>query len=182
MKRNPRLRLSVSHTTRAPREGEIDGVHYHFVDRETFDAMVEAGGFAEWAEYVGNRYGTSHQVIEDARAAGDDLLFDIEVKGADQVRAAYPDAAVAVFLLPPTWKELGERLRRRGTDSPERIARRLGRGREELGEAHRFEHLVINSVVDDAVDELEAIYRAAKTRTAGRLDVLDALKAEAEGR
>lgn len=182
MARNPDLRLSVSHTTRARRVGEEDGVHYHFVDRPTFDGLLADDGFAEWAEYVGNRYGTAHATIEAAREAGHDLILDIEVQGADQVRAAYPDDAVAVFLLPPTWAALRDRLEKRGTDDRARIERRLARGREELREAHRFEYLVVNDDLDQAVAEVEAIYRAARTRVTTRRHLLEPLRIEAEGR
>ncbi len=178
MARNPDLKLSVSHTTRAPRVGEREGVEYHFTDHDAFRAGIEAGGYVEWAEYVGNLYGTSRRTIEDARAAGHGLLFDIEVKGAAQIVEAYPDEAVSVFLLPPSWAELADRLRKRGTNDEADIARRLSRGREELREARWFDHLVVNDTVERAVDELESIYRSAKTRTAGRLELLERLRAE----
>lgn len=179
MQRCPDLRLSVSHTTRAPRPGEAEGVHYHFTDRPTFERGIAQGAYVEWAEYVGNLYGTARKTIDDARAAGHGLLFDIEVVGAAQIARAYPADAVSVFLLPPSWAELAERLRRRGTDDEASITRRLTRGREELAEAHRFDHLVVNDVVERAADELESIYRAAQTRTAARLDLLARLRAEA---
>lgn len=179
--RHPTLRLSVSHTTRKPRAGEIDGVHYHFTTPEAFAARIAEGGFAEWAEYVGHRYGTARQTIDAAREAGHDLLFDIEVQGAAQLKAAYADA-VGVFLLPPSWGELAERLRRRGTDDEATINRRLARGREELAAAAGFDHLVVNDDLDRAVAEVESIYRAALARTANRLARLSALRDEAAAR
>lgn len=179
--RHPALRLSVSHTTRKPRAGEIDGVHYHFTSPEAFAARIAEGGFAEWAEYVGHRYGTARQTIDAAREAGHDLLFDIEVQGAAQLKAAYADA-VGVFLLPPSWGELAERLRRRGTDDEATIERRLARGREELAAAAGFDHLVVNDDLDRAVAEVESIYRAALARTANRLARLSALRDEAAAR
>lgn len=176
--RNPDLALSVSHTTRPPRKGEQEGVHYHFTDHDDFRARIAEGGYVEWAEYVGNLYGTARKTIEDARAAGRGLLFDIEVKGAAQIVEAYPDEVVSVFLLPPSWAELADRLRKRGTNDEADIARRLARGRDELSEARWFDHLVVNDTVERAVDELESIYRSAKTRTAGRLHLLEALRQE----
>lgn len=181
LERQPALRLSVSHTTRKPREGEIDGVHYHFTAPEAFAAMVGDGGFAEWAEYVGHRYGTARQTIDAAREAGHDLLFDIELQGAGQLKGAYPHA-IGVFLLPPSWSGLEERLRRRGTDDDATIERRLARGREELAGAAWFDHLVINDDLERAVAEVEGIYRAALSRTANRLARLAALRDEAAAR
>jgi len=176
--RNPDLKLSVSHTTRAPRVGERQGVEYHFTDHDAFRAGIDGGEYVEWAEYVGNLYGTSRETIEQARARRHGLLFDIEVKGAAQLVEAYPDEAVSVFLLPPSWRALADRLRERGTNDEADITRRLARGRLELAEARWFDHLVVNDTVERAVDELESIYRSATTRTAGRLDLLDRLSAE----
>ncbi|MCB9528746.1 MAG: guanylate kinase [bacterium] len=179
--RQPGLRLSVSHTTRKPREGEIDGVHYHFTAPEAFKGLVADGGFAEWAEYVGHRYGTARTTIDAARAAGHDLLFDIEVQGAGQLKGAYPQA-IGVFLLPPSWDALADRLRRRGTDDDATIERRLTRGREELAGAAWFDHLVINDDLERAVAEVEGIYRSALSRTAHRMARLAALRDEAAAR
>ena len=162
----PDLRLSVSHTTRAPRPGEQHGVHYHYVSRATFDAEVSEGVFVEWAEYADQRYGTSRRTIAAAEAAGHDLLFDVEVVGAANLKAAYPQA-VSVFLLPPSWRELERRLRGRGTEAPEVIERRLARGRMELDAAPSFDHLVVNADLGRAVEAVTGIYRAAR---AGRPD------------
>lgn len=157
----PSLRLSVSHTTRGPRPGEAEGVHYHYVQAADFDADVSAGLFVEWAEYAGNRYGTSRRTIEAARAADLDLLFDVEVVGAANLKAAYPEA-VSVFLLPPSWAELERRLRTRGTESAEVIDRRLDRGRRELEAATTFDHLVVNADLGRAVAEVAGIYERAR--------------------
>lgn len=156
---NDKLVLSVSHTTRAPRVGEIDGRHYHFVERDVFDGLVLSNGLVEWAEYVGNCYGTARQTIEDASRDGLDLLFDIEVQGAAQIKRVYPDA-VSVFILPPSWLELRERLVRRGTDTTEMINRRLERGRLELDEAGGFDYIVVNDDLDTAVRQVEMIYHS----------------------
>ena len=176
--RHPNLRLSVSHTTRAPRPGERAGVHYHFTDRATFEADVAAGRFVEWAEYAGNLYGTAHSTIDAAREAGVDLLFDVEVQGAGNLKQAYPEAC-ACFILPPSWRALEARLRGRDTESPESLARRLGTGRRELAVADRFDYLVVNDQLDAAVDDLTAIYRAARLRTLTGLPHLQALRGEA---
>lgn len=164
----PNLDLSVSHTTRAPREGEVDGVHYHFVTRAEFEATRAAGGFVEWAEYAGNLYGTAHATIEAAKAADRDLFFDIEIQGAAALKAAYPEA-VSVFILPPSWAEVERRLRDRGTETEATIERRLRRGIDELAVAHTFDRIVINDALDDAVADVAAIYRSARLRTAERL-------------
>ena len=109
---HPKLRLSVSHTTRPPRPGETQGVEYHFVDRAAFEVEVRAGAFAEWAEYAGNLYGTSHEEIDRTRSAGRDLLFDVDVVGAANLKRNYP-GALSLFILPPSWEELERRLRSR---------------------------------------------------------------------
>ena len=176
--RYPALKLSVSHTTRSPRPGEVDGVHYHFVDRAAFEAVARDGGFLEWAEYAGNLYGTARSTVEAARSVGHDLLFDVEVVGAGNLRKAEP-AAVSVFLLPPSWAELERRLRARGTEDEGRIQRRLATGRRELAQAASFDYVVVNDALDAAVDDLAAIYRAAKLRAAGRRRTIEALRAEA---
>ncbi len=176
--RNPALRLSVSHTTRAPRPGERDGVEYHFVDRPAFERAIEADGFLEWAEYAGNLYGTARATVDAARAAGHDLLFDVEVQGAANLKRAEP-AAVSIFLLPPTWVELERRLRGRGTEDAARIQRRLATGRRELDAAPSFDYVVVNDVLDVAVAEVEGIYRSAGLRTPERVHVVDALRREA---
>lgn len=176
--RAPLLDLSVSHTTRAPRAGEVDGVHYHFVTRAAFEASRDAGAFAEWAEYAGNLYGTAKATIEGARAAGRDLLFDIEIQGAAALKAAYPEA-VSVFILPPSWAEVERRLRDRGTETEARIERRLRRGIEELAVAHTFDRIVVNDALDAAVADVAAIYRSAQLRAAAGRAHLDRIRAAA---
>ncbi|MCA9539329.1 MAG: guanylate kinase [Myxococcales bacterium] len=179
LQRHPeRLRLSISHTTRAARPGEVDGVHYHFVDHAKFEGLIKAGGFAEWADYVGHRYGSSRAGIDAAAAVGQDLLFDIEVNGAAQLKASYPDA-VSIFLLPPSWDTIVNRLKGRGTDDAAIIARRLKRGREELAAAAAFDFLVVNDDLERAVDEVERIYRTMAARATVRRPLLDAIRLEA---
>ena len=171
------LSVSVSHTTRQPRDGEIDGVHYHFVDRASFDGMVDQGGFAEWAEYVGNAYGTANKTINVAKAAGLDLIFDIEIQGARQLKTQYPNA-VSVFLLPPGWDEVRRRLTARGTDAADVVERRLRRGRAEIVAANEFDYLVVNHDLEIAVAEVSAIYQAARLRNIGAHPTLDGLLAD----
>jgi len=175
--RRAKLKVSVSHTTRTPRTGEQNGVDYHFVSRTEFEAMVERGDFAEWAEYVGNLYGTARATIDHAEAKGHDLIFDIEVQGAHQLKDAYPDA-IACFLLPPSWATLRARLEARGTDQQTVIEKRLTRGRIELNEASAFDHLVVNDDLDAAVAEVESLLVAAGSRARLRQPILDAILAE----
>lgn len=171
LRTRPDIYFSVSFTTRAPRFGEVDGVNYNFVDRETFEAMIGGGEFLEYAQYVGNYYGTSLKVIEEKRDAGIDVLLDIEVQGAAKVRAKCPDA-VMIFLLPPSFEELSCRLHGRGTDSEEVIAGRLQKAREECREVTHYDFLVINDTVDRAVDQITAILVAQSCRTIYKTDIL----------
>jgi guanylate kinase len=159
--------FSISHTTRAPREGERHGVDYYFVDRPAFREMIETGEFLEWAEYVGNFYGTSRAAVEAQRAAGHDVFLDIEVQGARQVRERVPDA-VGVFILPPSLEVLRERLVTRGKDAPATIERRIRIATMEMAEYHRFDYVIINDRLDEAVQALGAIVHAARLRTRRR--------------
>ncbi|MDR0565041.1 MAG: guanylate kinase [Azoarcus sp.] len=159
------LRLSVSFTTRAPREGEENGREYHFVDTARFFAMREAGEFVEWAEVHGNFYGTSRAWLAGQISQGLDTLLEIDWQGALQVRQAFPDA-VSVFVLPPSLDELETRLRGRGTDSEETILRRLRGARDEMRHLREFAYVIINSRLPDAIADLAAIVRAARLRCA----------------
>lgn len=145
--------LSVSVTTRAPRAGERDGVDYFFVDGQEFDRMREAGELLEWAEFAGNRYGTPRLAVEEHRSAGRPVLLEIEVAGARQVRRAAPDATL-VFLAPPSWEVLQDRLTGRGTESPEAIARRLAAARDELAAQGEFDLVIVNTDVREAARAL----------------------------
>jgi guanylate kinase len=160
LQRIPELALSVSATTRAPRAGERDGVNYHFLTLAEFDRRVRAGDFLEHAEYAGNRYGTLRSELEQHLGAGVPVVLEIEVQGARQVRCAMPDA-VAVFIAPPTLEELRARLARRGTDTPEEVARRLRTTDRELAARDEFAHVVVNDELEPAVDELVQIVRGA---------------------
>lgn len=169
LKEDPRLKLSVSYTTRAPRTGEMNGREYHFVDGQTFIAMLEQGEFLESAEVHGNRYGTSQAVIRDALARGQDLVLEIDWQGAQQVRRLYPDC-VGVFILPPSVVELDRRMRARGQDTDAVIRRRLASAEEEISHAPEFDYVIINKDFDEAKQDLQAIIRVERLRRA-RLNV-----------
>jgi guanylate kinase len=153
--------FSVSHTTRARRAGESDGLDYHFVSREEFQRMVDTGAFLEWAEYNGNLYGTSWKAIEEPLERGRDVLLEIEVQGAAQVRERRADARF-VFLLPPTLAVLEQRLRARGTDAPAEVARRLALTERELAAAERFDYAVVNDDLARCVADVRAILRGER--------------------
>jgi guanylate kinase len=161
----PRLRHSVSYTTRRPRTGEREGLDYHFVSPETFEAMIAAGEFAEWAEVHGNRYGTALKTLSDYRAAGCDVLLDIDCQGAAQLRERCPEG-VFIFVLPPSFEELERRLRGRNTDDPEVIERRLRNARSEIQQLAWYDYLVINDDFERASRDLQAIITAEGCRTA----------------
>ncbi len=163
LERSEGLALSVSHTTRPMRSGEEAGVHYHFVDRERFQAMVAAGDFLEHAEVFGNHYGTSRSAVEAQLAAGLDVILEIDWQGARQVRAAFPEA-LGIFILPPSRAALEERLRGRGQDSDEVIAGRMARAVDEMVHFDEFDYLVINDDFDVALEQLAAILTAQRLR------------------
>ena len=151
---HPSVFVSVSVTTRQPRPGELDGVHYWFIDDSEFDRLIVDNGLLEWAVVHGTaRYGTPRRPVEDAVAAGRPVVLEIDLQGARQVRSTMPHAQF-VFLTPPSWDELVHRLIGRGTESPEQQARRLETARTELVAASEFDHVVVNSEVDRTVDEL----------------------------
>jgi guanylate kinase len=161
--RDPRLTLSVSHTTRARRPREQDGVNYHFVSRENFLAMVERGEFLEHAEVFGHLYGTSIDTVAAARAAGRDVILEIDYQGARQIRARSPDA-IGVFILPPSIATLAQRLEQRGEDAESVIRERLAKARSEMAACDEYEYLVVNDVFEDALGDLSAIVRAERLR------------------
>src|SRR4051794_20843083 len=156
----PELELAVSATTRAPRVGEDDGVHYHFLNDTEFDRRVLEGDFLEHAEYSGRRYGTLRSELEQRTANGASVVLEIEVQGAKQVAEAMPEA-VRIFIAPPSEETLRTRLIGRGTDDIEQIERRLDVAKAELAASGEFPYVVHNDRVDDAADELERIVRAA---------------------
>jgi guanylate kinase len=157
MRRRPELGFSVSCTTRRPRPGEQDGPDYHFVGRGEFERLVEAGEFIEHADVFGNLYGTRRSVVDAALAEGRDLILEIDWQGARQVRGRLPEA-VQVFILPPSRAELESRLRKRGSDSDEAIARRLGESALEMSHWQDFDYVVVNRDFERALADLEAIF------------------------
>jgi guanylate kinase len=156
-----RLTLSVSATTRAPRPGETDGVHYHFIDQDRFDAMIAAGDFLEYARVFGRSYGTPRAPVEAALAAGKDILFDIDWQGYRQIRAALPNQTVGVFIAPPDLETLQARLRARG-DSEAQVAARMAQAEAEISHAGEFDHRVTNIKLEDALADIRTILRAAR--------------------
>lgn len=154
--RHPKLHLSVSVTTREPREGEIEGKHYYFVGRSRFEQMVEAGELAEWAEFAGNFYGSPYFSIQQGIEGGKWVLLEIELEGARQIRDKFPEA-VRIFILPPSWEELERRLRGRGLDSENAIARRLVRAKAEIEAAGEFDFQVVNDDLEVALKGLESV-------------------------
>jgi guanylate kinase len=153
---HPEVWLSVSVTTRRPRPGEVHGVEYYFVDDDRFDRLVAEGELLEWAEFAGNRYGTPRGPLLARLAEGVPTLLEIDLQGARQVRAAMPDALL-VFLAPPSWKVLESRLRGRGTEPEDVIARRLAAGRVELAAEPEFDVTLVNTSVQDVCDRLIAL-------------------------
>lgn len=162
----PELELSISATTRAPRPGEQEGVHYFFRSAAEFDAMAEAGQLLEHARFLGRAYGTPRAPVEAALAAGRDVLFDIEWQGHRQLRAKLPQDVVGVFLLPPSLAELERRLNARAQDSAEEIARRMEAARHEMEHWHEFDHILVNDDFDRTVSDVRAILHAARTERA----------------
>jgi len=156
LERHPKIWLSVSATTRAPRPGELDGVQYFFLERPSFEQLVTSGGLLEWAEFAGNLYGTPRQPVEAQLTAGRPVLLEIELEGARQVRQSFP-GAFQLFVAPPSFAELERRIRGRGTDSEEAIQKRLARARVELEAAAEFDAVLVNADLEVALLELEGL-------------------------
>ncbi len=154
LRRDPSIYLSVSATTRPPRPGEIDGVHYHFLTDDQFDDVKANGGFLEWAQvHNAYRYGTLRAPLEQALAEGRTAICEIDLQGERQLRSTIPDA-FTIFIAPPSWEELVSRLRGRGTESDEQMRQRLVTAKEELASQHEFDAVVINTTVEETVDKL----------------------------
>ena len=168
LKRRDNIYFSVSWTTRLPRAGEVDGVNYHFTDREGFEKRIMEGDFLEYAQYVGNFYGTSRSLVEEKLNAGQDVLLDIEVQGAEQVKVNCPEA-VLLFVIPPSFEELEMRLRSRGTDDEEKILGRLTRAREEMREIERYDYIIVNDTIETAAEEVISILTAERCRMKKRI-------------
>lgn len=162
---DPQVRVSVSHTTRAPRPGEVDGVDYYFVDPTTFDALVDAGNFLEHAKVFANQYGTSRSQIQAQLRQGIDVILEIDWQGAQQVRQQMPEAC-SIFILPPSRAALHDRLRGRGQDSATVIAQRMTQAVSEMQHYAEFEYLVINDSFATALAQLQSIFTARRLRLA----------------
>lgn len=182
--RDPKLRLSVSHTTRAARTGERDGVDYHFVSEDEFQRLIAAGAFLEWAIYNGHHYGTSWKAIEAPLAESLDVLLEIEVQGARQVRQRLP-AACLIFLLPPSMRALVRRLEGRATDTAAQVAARLRTARSELAAVEEFDYAVVNDDLGRCVANVQEIVAAQRAGATAGLrrrftpaKAADALRAE----
>ncbi|HRH80255.1 MAG TPA: guanylate kinase [Thiobacillaceae bacterium] len=180
LEHDPHVRLSISHTTRAPRPGEQNGREYHFVDRGAFQAMLEAGEFLESAEVYGNWYGTSQRWIEAQTHAGHDILLEIDWQGAAQVRRLFP-AARGIFILPPSLDALRQRLEGRGQDDAEVIARRLAAAQEDISHALEYDFLVVNDRFEEALADLLAVLRAQRLGIDSQMHRQAALLRELEG-
>ena len=160
------LQASISLTTRVPRAGECDGVDYSFVTDEEFRRKLAAGELAEWAQVFDASYGTPCEPLQRAIISGTDILLDIDIQGARQIRQKYPRDAVTIFVLPPSFTELEGRLRRRGTEDEAQIGRRLMRARDEASAFPEYDYLIINSELNESLMQLEAVVRAERLRVA----------------
>jgi len=172
--------LSVSRTTRPPRFGEIDGVHYHFTDKAEFAKLIAENGFFEYAEYSGHYYGTPVENVTRRLDSGKNVVLEIEVKGASKIKDVYKDDYVSVFLIPPSKAELERRLRERGLDSEESIKRRLIISDTEINMAIGYEYLVINREVEQAVLDIKTVVAAERLKTARNAGAIQKFKGESE--
>jgi guanylate kinase len=163
-----RLAVSVSHTTREPRGQEMNGREYWFIDEAAFRHKVAQGDFFEWAQVHGNLYGTSRKAIEQRLAGGEDVVLEIDWQGALQIKQLFSHA-VLIFVLPPSWEELSQRLNRRGEDPPEVIARRLANARTEVAQAKHFDFVIINSLFETALFDLKTVVHSQRLKYAAQL-------------
>jgi guanylate kinase len=162
-----RLAVSVSHTTRAPRGQEVHGREYWFVDEPAFRAMIGRNEFFEWAQVHGKLYGTSRKAVEERLVRGDDVVLEIDWQGALQIKQLFAHA-VLIFILPPSWEELEQRLRRRGEDLPATIAQRLANAREEVAQARHFDFVIINALFESALFDLKTVVHSQRLRYAAQ--------------
>ncbi len=172
VERDNRVRPSVSFTSRPPRAGEEQGVHYHFVSRAEFEAMIAREDFLEWNEVHGNLYGTSRRAVEEIISAGLDAILTIDIQGAAQARKLFPEA-VSIFVMPPSFEALAERLENRGTDTERDRRMRLSNALREMEQYVNFDYVVINDDLDRAIDELVAIITAERCRMARRREIAE---------
>ena len=161
LERLPDVLYSVSYTTRSPRPGEVGGRDYEFISRAEFEEGIGAGRWAEWARVHGNYYGTSADVLRQAVAAGRDILLDIDVQGARQIRSRFPQS-VTIFIMPPSLDTLVKRLQARDTDDPEAVALRLRNAQEEMAQKDAYDHVIVNDRLETAVEELIAVIESGR--------------------
>lgn len=176
-KKTDTVGYSVSATTRAPREGEVDGVHYHFRTRDEFERMIKDGEVLEYTEYCGNYYGTPRKGVEDLLAEGKDVILKIEVEGAMNIKRIFPECCL-VFILPPSLAELERRLRKRGTETEDKIVLRTKQAKSELEFAKNYDYYIVNGELEVAVDDLLAVIRAEKLRAARNAELLRSIKGD----
>ena len=172
MKSDPSFSFSVSATTRARRDYETEGVHYFFISEERYDELVREGAFLEHAEVHGNHYGTLKQQVSDQMESGKNVILDIDTQGARQVIANAPDC-VSVFILPPSFRQLRERLEKRNTDAPEEIDRRMRNAREEVQQIGMYDYVIINDDLNVAFSQLQAVIQAEKQKTSRYFPVIE---------
>ena len=165
---------SVSATTRAPREGEVNGVNYHFTSKEDFEKLIASGGVLEYAQYCGNYYGTPRKAVEDKLAEGKDVILEIEVQGAMKIKQSCPEA-VFVFILPPSVETLKERLEKRGTETADVIAKRVAEARGEIEKAYNYDYVIVNDDLDTAVSEFIKAVEAEKLTVKRSKDLIDSV-------
>jgi len=174
MEKLPNLKFSVSYTTRSPRANEREGEDYHFISNAFFQEMIERGDFLEWAEVLGNRYGTAQINIHALESGGTDLMLDIDTQGARKILEKI-DHPILIYILPPSVKALKERLVNRGLDSPEMIKFRLANARKDIEESQWYHYIIVNERIEDAVEQLKAIIIAERCRN-GKLNILEKKK------
>lgn len=174
LSRNKDIRVSVSHTTRQPREGEINGTHYHFVNVAQFEDLIGQAAFLEYANVFGNYYGTSHESVEQLQNQGYDVILEIDIQGAEQIRQALPDS-ISIFILPPSFQDLSNRLRGRNTDSEEVIKKRLSEARNEIEQSLLFDYLVVNDDLDAAENNLLHIIKSNRLKQSNQKQFIENL-------
>lgn len=177
--RDPNLRFSISATTRSPRPGEKNGKQYYFISREEFEGLIGEGKMLEYAEYVGNYYGTPRDPVEEWTAQGHDVILEIEVQGGAQVKKLMPEC-VSIFVVPPSMKVLGERLRGRGTEEEDVVQKRLAAAREEIPHGREYDYIVTNDRLEDAVEDICSILRAEKLKYIRNTESIERVLNDAE--
>jgi guanylate kinase len=177
LERDPGVRLSVSHTTRAPRPGERDGEHYHFVDEATFLQLVSRNAFLEYARVYGHYYGTGRAPVEQLLNEGFNVMLDIDWQGARQVKSSFPGCC-SIYILPPSMQELRERLARRGQDSPDVIENRMQEARSEIAHCMEFDFLIVNNEFAAALEDLMSVVRVGQPVRPGRKEGFESLLAD----